>query len=459
LPNSAAPKALSLCVGSELDLQFTDLMANGQAVGRADGLVVFCFGPLPGERARVRLTQVKRSYAVAEPVELRERSPERVDPFCPVFGECGGCQVQHLSYRAQLEWKRTMLSNALQRIGGIAGAEVDATVGVASPRAYRNKMTLVVERRDRVRVGFYRMRSHDVVPIESCPVVVPQLDAYISAFANALEPSPAYAALADARHIVARQARASGEAVLSFTTPHRSQKVAGAAGALIGSLPGLAGVVNSYEPRSANAVTGRKNEVVAGRAEIEEELAGMRYRVSSASFFQINAEIVERIFEAIRKESVAHSVVDLYCGMGTFSLLFAGDGARVLGVEENAHAVAEAAANAELNAVSGRCSFEAGRVEDFASSNHGRKALASADLVFLDPPRKGSDEATLRAISRARPPRIGYLSCDPATLARDLKALVSNGYRLGRVRPFDMFPQTGHVETLVFLQSEDREGS
>lgn len=443
-------------MGSEFELQFTDLMANGQAVGRKDGLVVFCFGPLPGERARVRLTQVKRSYAVAESLELRERSSQRSDPFCPAFGECGGCQVQHLSYAAQLEWKRTMLRSALARIGGIAEIEVGETIGVAHPRAYRNKMALVVKHGDRARVGFYRMRSHEMVPITGCPVVVRQLDEYIGALANAASSSPIGSALNDAGHVVARYARASGQAVLSVTTTQRSSKVAAAADALTSALPGLAGVVNSYEPRSVNAVVGRKNETLAGRAEIEEELSGIRYRVSSASFFQINIEIVEKIFEAIREETPATEVVDLYCGMGTFSLLFAIDGANVLGVEENVRAVAEAVANAKLNGLDARCAFKAARVEEFATSERGREALAAADLVFLDPPRKGSDEVTLLAIARARPPRIGYLSCDPATFARDLKLLVSNGYRLGRVQPFDMFPQTGHVESLVFLQSEDR---
>jgi 23S rRNA (uracil1939-C5)-methyltransferase len=430
-------------------------MANGQAVGRVDGLVVFCFGPLPGERARVLLTEVKRSYAVAKPIRIQETSPERADPFCPVFGECGGCQVQHLSYPAQLQWKRAVLRNALQRIGGITQAEVEETVGTSSPRAYRNKMALVVEHDDRPRVGFYKMRSHEMVSITGCPVVVPQLDAYIGAFANAANSSPIAAALSEARHVVARQSRASGEAVLSLTTAHRSSKVTAAAGSLAATLPGLAGVVNSYEPRSVNAVVGRKNDVVTGSAEIEENLSGIRYRVSSASFFQINVEIIEKIFAAIREEPQAGSVVDLYCGMGTFSLLFAIDGAQVLGVEENPHAVTEAVANAKLNGLERHCHFKADRVEDFASSERGRTSLSTAELVFLDPPRKGSDEITLRAIARARPPRIGYLSCDPATLARDLKLLVSNGYRLGRVLPFDMFPQTGHVESLAFLQSED----
>ncbi len=155
-------------MGAELELSFTDLLANGQGVGRDGGIVVFCFGPLPGERARVRVTEVKQRYAVAELIELLSRSPDRSVPFCPVFGACGGCQVQHLAYDAQLEWKRNVVRNALLRIAGLDGIEVLRPIGMSQPRAYRNKMSLVVDHRVRPpSLGFYRQRSHDVVEIDA----------------------------------------------------------------------------------------------------------------------------------------------------------------------------------------------------------------------------------------------------------------------------------------------------
>lgn len=418
-------------------------------------MVVFCFGPLPSERARVRITVVKRSYAVAEMIARATSSPDRVEPFCPVFGLCGGCQVQHLAYAAQLRWKREMLASALARIGGIADTPVAQAIGMAEPRAYRNKISLVAARprtNEKPEVGFYRMRSHEIVPIRSCPVVLPALDRYVGIFAESAPDSAARAALERARHIVARYARSSGEAAVAVSTEHPLENGATLGSALRAQLPGTVGVVNSFAPRSANAVLGSRTRLLDGRAEIEERIGEIRYRVSTASFFQINPEIVGRIFEAIERALLpARDVVDLYCGMGTFSLLFGVRGARVTGVEENAHAVREAQENARLNGASGRVVFHRRRVEEFVVSAAGRDALAGADLVFLDPPRKGSDETTLRAIAAAGVARIGYLSCDPATLARDLKTLVANGYALTNVQPFDIFPQTGHVEALALL--------
>ncbi|HUY39998.1 MAG TPA: 23S rRNA (uracil(1939)-C(5))-methyltransferase RlmD [Candidatus Dormibacteraeota bacterium] len=451
----ARKSAAALAPGTELDLVFTDLLANGQAVARAEGLVVFCFGPLPGERARVRITSRKATYAVADLESLIHIVPERAKPFCPVFGTCGGCQVQHLSYDSQLRWKRDMVRAALQRIGGIADAAVDETVSAGNPRAYRNKVALVVERgASGPRVGFYRARSHDLVPVEGCPVVTPQLDDLIGIFARARSEAPAAVALEKARHVVARHAH-RGEAVVSVTTAQPDEALETVAPALLAELPGVVGIVNSFDPRSANAVVGRNDRVLAGRAEIEEQIGGIRYRVSPASFFQINVEVVARIFDALHEHlGSADEVVDLYCGMGTFSLFFAKNGARVLGVEESRRAVGEAGANARLNDLEERVRFRIGLVEHWVRSPEGAKALASAGAVFLDPPRKGSDDVTLRAIAASRVKYIGYLSCDPATLARDLKQLVSNGYALRRIQPFDMFPQTGHVEVLVVLERQ-----
>jgi 23S rRNA (uracil1939-C5)-methyltransferase len=449
--------------GDELDVAFTDLLANGQAVGRCDGAVVFCAGPLPGERARVTIALVKPKYAVAELRELLTQSPARVSPFCPVFGECGGCQLQHLDYGAQLRWKREALRGALERIGGFRGADVRETIGMAVPRHYRNKMSLVGSQRDGATAfGFYRQRSHEVVPIEACPIVTEQLSGYVGrlrALADGARGARGAAAeaFAEARHVTARSARASGEAVVTVTTARESTAVRDFAAELMATLPGAAGVTNSFELSSENAILGRKHRLLAGRAEIEESIGGVRYRVSAGSFFQVNVEIVGRIFEFLQPFLRApRSIVDLYCGAGTFALFFAQHGCDVFGVEESPRAVAEARANAELNGLQARVAFSAGRVEQVLRDGAGRAALRGAAAAFLDPPRKGSDEAALGAIAAARVPEVWYLSCDPATLARDLKFLASKGYRLGAVQPFDMFPQTGHVEALAVLQRTDR---
>lgn len=459
MTNSETARSAPLAVGAEHELAFSDLLANGQAVGRAGGIVVFCFGPLPQERARVRITTVKPKYAIGQLVRILAPSQHRTTPFCPVFGTCGGCQLQHLSYPAQLTWKSDTVRNALARIGGFHDVAVRRTVGMTHPRGYRNKMSLVVEQRDGTpTIGFYQQRSHDLVPIDACPIVTPHLSDDIGRLNRARGAPEIAEALGVTRHVVARNARSSGESVVTFTTARQSPEIARASESLMRLFPGAVGLTNSFELSSENAIMGRRHRTLVGRSEIEEVLDGVRYRVSAGSFFQVNVDIVSRIFDFLRA-GLEHPrrIVDLYCGAGTFALFFARHSCQVLGVEENAQAIAEAEGNAALNGLENWVRFRSGRVEDVVRTAEAQSAMREADIIFLDPPRKGSDEVTLGAIARAKAPYIWYLSCDPATLARDLKFLAANGYRLGIVQPFDMFPQTGHVETLVTLYHEAAE--
>jgi len=458
LTNSEAARSsvAPVTIGADYDVAFTDLLANGQAVGRAGGIVVFCFGPLPSERALVRITAIKPKYVIGSLVKLLTTSSYRTTPFCPVFGSCGGCQLQHLSYPGQLAWKTDAVRGALARIGGFEEVEVRAAVGMTYPRGYRNKMSLVVEQRGgSATIGFYQQRSHDLVPIDGCPIVTPQLSDYIARLNRSRSAPEVAQALGVTRHVVARNARSSGESVVTFTTPRLAPEVARASESLMRVFPGAVGLTNSYEPSSENAIMGRRHRTLAGRPEIEEVLDGVHYRVSAGSFFQVNVEIVGRIFDFMRS-GLEHPrrIVDLYCGAGTFALFFARHGCQVFGVEENPQAIAEAQGNAALNSLTNWVRFHTGRVEEVVSTPEAQAAMREADIIFLDPPRKGSDEATLGAIAQAKAPYVWYLSCDPATLARDLKFLAANGYRLGIVQPFDMFPQTGHVETLVTLYRE-----
>ena len=443
-----------LVPGVVASVRFTDLLANGQAVGRVNGQVVFVTGPLPGERARVRIAQVKPKYAVGDVVAYESESPMRAKPFCAVFGVCGGCQVQHLAYPAQLAWKEQIVRSALRRIGGFAQPDVRRPVGMTNPRNYRNKMALVVDRppSGETSFGFYQARSHALVRIDSCPVVLPQLDAAIGGLYDAARAPDARDAFAGAKHAIVRAGAASGQAVLSITTDRQSPAIKERAPAIARRVRGVVGISNSFEPRTANAVLGRKMMYVWGQREMEETIEGVRYRVSPASFFQVNSEMVGRIFRFLAPGLAQNrNVVDLYCGAGTFAIFFASRGARVVGVEENPAAVREARENAALNDVEERVRFVEGRVEGAIVHKDGKKALEEADIVFLDPPRKGSDEATLDAIAAAGVANVWYLSCNPATLARDLAYLAKRGYALGVVQPFDMFPQTGHVETLATL--------
>jgi len=440
-------------------VEFTDLLANGQAVGRFEGMVVFVDGPLPGESARVRLTEVKARYAVGALLERETTSPDRAQPFCPVFGACGGCQVQHLAYPAQLAWKHRIVVDALLRIGGLGDVPVREPIGMDVPRAYRNKMALVVENGAQPVFGFYRARSHDLVPIDHCPIVLEPLDTAIGELIAAARAPETAAAFSGVKHVVMRAGLTSPNSVLSLTTDAKSAPIAAAAPQIAERIPGVGGISNSYEPANANAVLGRRMDFVWGKREMEETIEGVRFRVSPASFFQINGAMVASIFRTLAPLIAGTPrIVDLYCGAGTFAIYFASRGASVVGIEENASAVTEARGNARLNRVDDRVRFVRGRVEGALANEDGRMALREAEIVFLDPPRKGSDEATLAALADARVPAIWYLSCNPATLARDLRYLAGREYAIGFVQPFDMFPQTGHVETLVTLRRQPHGG-
>jgi 23S rRNA (uracil1939-C5)-methyltransferase len=361
--------------------------------------------------------------------------------------------VQHLAYPAQLAWKHRIVADALVRIGGFVNVAVREPIGMDVPRAYRNKMALVVEAGSAAPVfGFYRARSHDLVPIDHCPIVLEALDTAIGGLLRAAREPQTAAAFAGVKHVVMRAGLTSPNSVLSLTTDVKSPAIAADAAKLAAEIPGVGGISNSYEPANANAVIGRRMDFVWGKREMEETIEGVRFRVSPASFFQINGAMVASIFRTLEPLlQGTPRVVDLYCGAGTFAIYFASRGAQVVGIEENAAAVTEARGNARLNHVEDRVTFVRGRVEGALANDEGRKALREAEIVFLDPPRKGSDEATLAALADAQVPKIWYLSCNPATLARDLRYLAGRDYEIGIVQPFDMFPQTGHVETLVTL--------
>ncbi|MGH7683064.1 MAG: 23S rRNA (uracil(1939)-C(5))-methyltransferase RlmD, partial [Vulcanimicrobiaceae bacterium] len=343
--------------------------------------------------------------------------------------------------------------DALTRIGGFEVARVEPTVGMPSPRAYRNKMALVVRRQDsETQFGFYQMRSHDFVPIAGCPVVLPQLDEEIAALRHAANDGELTEAFEGALHAIARAGSATGQSVLTLTTAEPSSSLRRGAAALARRLPGLVGISNSFAVRSANAIMGSRHRDVWGGSTIEERIGNLRYRVSAASFFQINTEMVARIFDELETLSHPKRVVDLYCGAGTFSIWFAAHGAQVTGIEDNPSAIREANANAALNGVATQTKFVLGRVEGALARGPLRDALENVDVVFLDPPRKGCEPQTLDVLVAANVPAIWYLSCNPATLARDLARLHGAGYRLESVKPYDMFPQTGHVETLATMR-------
>jgi len=427
-----------------------DLLENGQGVGRVDGLVTFVTGGLPGERVRVAVDSVKRSYASAHVVAIESPSADRVEAGCPVFPRCGGCQTLHYRYEAQLAWKRRLIVDALERLGGLHGIAVDETIAPAvDPRAgYRNKVSLVTRYTGgAMRLGFYEARSHRIVPVERCPVLLPRLDAAVSQLVRFAADEPeAFSGIA---HVVARASSTSDELVISFNGDKPNKRLGSLTDELRRRLPGVTGLAMSWDLAGENAVFGRRSATLWGSPVVRETVAGAAFSFGISSFFQINVATLELISQRlIERCEGASRIVDLYCGVGTFSIMLGRRGISVTGVESFAPAVGEAAANAAENAVT-NASFEHASVAEALAGERGKSLLAGADAVILDPPRKGCEPEVLAALSDNRAPRVLYLSCNPGTLARDAKALTATGYRLERVTPFDMFPHTGHVETLA----------
>ena len=449
MTNNAAgnPPAVDL---AHTPIHIDDLLANGQGVGRADGLVAFVTGALPGETARVAVDAVKQNYVSTHAVEILQRSPDRVETVCPVFPQCGGCQTLHLRYEAQLAWKRRMVADALTRLGGLSNVEVLPTVGeqLIDGTRYRNKVSLVPRLTAQGgEIGFYAARSHRVVPISHCPVLLPWLDDAVRALVAIVAKTPAL--LHGVRHIVARTGLARKTLVVAFSTGRKQPELAQHVDMLRKQIPGLTGIVESYEPASENAIFGRRCATLWGSPETIERVGQANFHFGIASFFQINTAILERIVERLLDRlSDARRVVDLYCGVGTFAIMLGKQGAAVTGIESYREAVDEAAVNAAINGVT-TAVFECAPVVEAVAGQRGRTLLEGIDAAIVDPPRRGCEPSVLQALAGARVPRVEYLSCNPATLARDARLLVDAGYTLGTTTPFEMFPYTGHVEALT----------
>lgn len=410
-------------------------------------MVVFVSGALPGERATIAIDAVKPTYASAHAVKIEAPSAERADPACDVFPACGGCQVRHFSLVAQRRWKRKMVADALARLGGFEDVDVAEVRGDDVADGYRNKAALAVTRFGAPRVGFYAARSHRIVPLERCPVLLPRIDAAVSALLRAARDEPRV--LENVVHIVLRASATRDELVAAFTTERPHRELARHAGMLRERVPALTGLLSSWDLATDNAVLGRRVAALYGSPVVREHIAGVELSFGISSFFQTNTGVLEAIAQRVLAACAdMRRVVDLYCGVGTFAIALAKRGVAASGVESFQPAVDDAVANAAANGVV-NASFECAAAETATAGARGASLLKGADAAIVDPPRKGCEREVLDALAQARVPKVLYLSCNPATLARDARVLADGGYALTSVEPYDMFPQTGHVEVLA----------
>ncbi|HUU53567.1 MAG TPA: 23S rRNA (uracil(1939)-C(5))-methyltransferase RlmD [Armatimonadota bacterium] len=436
--------------GDHITLPLDSLAVGGEAVGRHEGMAVFALFGCPGDTAEVEITEVARSFARGIVREVVTPSPDRVEPPCPHFGECGGCQLQHISYKAQLRHKAALVRESLERIGGITGLEVPDTLGAETPWRYRNRAeySAAVSEAGDVVLGFSRHHTHDVIDLSQCNIqhrLSEQVRLAAAELMGSVAQSPAErAALLGLETLVSF---ATGKGLATIICEGRPAFVESLARGLAEQVPDLAGVLAAR--RRGRSPHRSPSEVVTGDGHIVEEIGGGRYRVSADSFFQSNPPQATRAVQLVQEWAGAGEgevVVDLYCGVGTFLLPLAPTARRAVGVEESNSAVADANANVRRRRLHNVKLYER-KVQRILPNWVEQKR--KADVIILDPPRKGCGPIVLAHVAKLQPRRIVLVSCHPATLARDLKTLSQLGYPPTRLQPIDMFPQTWHVETVA----------
>ncbi|HRX58096.1 MAG TPA: 23S rRNA (uracil(1939)-C(5))-methyltransferase RlmD [Eubacteriales bacterium] len=441
----------------DLTLQVTALTNEGQGVARVENFAVFVPGALPGETVSAHIIKVTASYAVAKILDFVTVSPDRTDPGCPVYAQCGGCTLRHLHYAAQLEQKRLWVGDALSRLGGFSDVSVQPVAGMETPSRYRNKGSFPFGTAGNAVVfGFYAARSHVLVPLADCPIQderVVECAERVCAWANECR-IPVYdekTGKGQLRHVVVRT-NADGARMVTVVTrgPLRRRDE------LFGLLGDCESVWHNENPKNTNVIFGELFTLLFGKPALIETIGDKRFSVGPQSFLQVNRKQTQVLYEAAASLLAAEpdeTIVDAYCGVGTISLFLAGGCKQVIGVEQVAAAVEDAERNAVLNGVT-NASFITGEVESVLPRLVAEQT--KIDALVLDPPRKGCGEAALKAIAQSGANRVVYVSCNPATLARDCKFLAGRGFSLAAVQPVDMFPHTCHVETVCLLVKNSR---
>ncbi|KGF71929.1 RNA methyltransferase [Neosynechococcus sphagnicola sy1] len=443
--------------GQVLELTIDDLADQGEGVGRWQQRVVFVPDTVIGDRVAVRLIYVKPQYAHGRLLQILEPSPHRVRPACFVADKCGGCQWQQVEYDLQLTIKRNLVIQALERIGGFSSPPVDPMLAATDPLGYRNKATypLGLSATRQVQAGYYQRGSHQLINLNQCPVQDGRLNPLLAAIKldiqqrgwSIYDESTHTGTL---RHLSLRIGRRTGEVLLTLVAKTADlPDLELQAQEWLHRYPQVVGVALNLNPAATNTIFGRQTQAIAGRIWLGEEFAGLKFQIQPTTFFQVFTEQAERLLGVILQQLHLQGdelLVDAYCGIGTLTLPLATEVRQAIGLEVQPEAVAQAEKNAALNRLT-NVTFQTGTVEEQLPA-----LIQPPDIVVLDPPRKGCDRSVLATLQQIQPHQIVYVSCNPATLARDLKILCEDGrYQLQRVQPADFFPQTSHVEAAAFL--------
>ncbi len=440
-----------------LEVEILSAGCEGEGVAKPEGFPLFVPGALSGERCRVQVIKLAKGYAVCKLLAVLRPSPARIVPPCPAYPKCGGCTLQHMERSAQLAWKREKVASALRHIGG-QDIEVAEVMTDGKAYGYRNKIQMPVGHLGgRPVAGFFAPRSHRIVPAEGCLLQSEAARDIIKAVLawmeeNGVEPYCEETHTGILRHIYIREGDA-GECMVSLIT---RKAFLPAIESLIERLKalGVSTLLENINPARTNVILGEKTKVLYGNGTIRKRLGTLRFSISHHSFFQVNAPMAEQLYEKgleLLGDIHDKTVFDLYSGIGTISLFLARKAKRVVGIEIVPEAVRDAKKNAAENGID-NAEFFAG--DAFTVTKERLESGEKADICVVDPPRKGCSADLLETLLYMKPEKILYISCNPATLSRDIKLLSENGYFPGKVYPFDLFPQTGHVECVVLLCQE-----
>ena len=440
----------------------TDYTAEGQGVAHIEGCAVFIPNAIAGEKIRVRIEKAKKTWAAGKITEILEKSPHRVNRECPVAKLCGGCDFWHMDYDEELRLKADRVRSNLNRIGG-ENLESVPIMGAPTCYDYRNKAQYpVAQKKGRAYAGFFKAGTHDVVENERCRILPPETDQvkmtvmdYVNQLRVPIYDETAHKGLL--RHIYVRRGAVSGQILVCLIINGDRIPKAWELIERLKKIPGFTTLVLGVNTKKGNAILGDRFITLYGEGFIEDTLCGLQFRLSPRSFYQVNHHQAQRLYQAaIRQAEITKEdlVLDLYCGVGTITLAMAGAAGKVIGVEVIPQAIEDAKDNALRNGIENA---------EFFCGDAGKAALElqkqgiSPDVIVVDPPRKGLNGDTIEALDQMNPRRIVYVSCDPATLARDVALLKERGFMLKNAQAADLFPRCAHVESIVTMERKTAE--
>lgn len=434
-----------------------DLGVHGEGIGSVDGFTVFVPGALPGETVTAEITLLKKSYALGKLLSIEQESPFRMVPECPVYENCGGCQLSHLTYEGQLDVKYRRVKDVIERIAGESGKLVRPVLPAAHSFAYRNKMAVPAGLvKGEAALGCYRQGSHDIIPVSSCAIQKEENNRLLRFARRFIEKYgisvyDEKTRKGSLRHVLGRVGDDGKMMVVLVTASETLPEEKRWIEEIKKELPEVVSFWHNIQPKPGNTILGAKIRHLWGRETLTASLCGLRFEVSPYSFFQVHREQAEILYEkalAYADLKGGETVIDAYCGTGTISLCLAKKAKRVIGIEIVKPAIKDAKKNAKKNHME-NTEFYAADAGKFMPQLY-RKGLVP-DVIVMDPVRAGCSEEVLKAAAGMNPKRIVYVSCNPATFARDAKILKSEGYEIKEIQPVDMFPQTMHVETVCLL--------